>query len=186
MTPRDETRDAARRHLNEDPTLSLGDLAARMGIARATLHRHFSTREALLTEIGRASLDSWEASQRRCEQQAAIDSGDPGRLRACVEAHLRDCVVDAEEFGFALTDHFLSHSAELVERAAALERLDVALYAAAQQAGVLRPDLPAAWLSHAVWGLMLGSRNALRGGDVARRQLEDIVVSTFLDGAAAR
>ena len=95
-------------------------------------------------------------------------------------------MVDAEEFGFALTDHFLSHSAELVERATALERLDVALYAAAQQAGVLRPDLPAAWLSHAVWGLMLGSRNALRGGDVARRPLEDIVVSTFLDGTAAR
>ncbi len=186
MTQRDDARDAARRHLNEDPTLSLGDLAARIGIARATLHRHFSTREALLTEIGTASLDSWEESQQRSEQAAVIASGDPVRLRACIEQHLRDCVADAEEFGFALTDHFLSHSPELVERATGLEKLDVALYAAAQQAGVLRSDLPAAWLSHAVWGLMIGSRNALRAGDVARRPLEDIVISTFLDGVCVR
>lgn len=186
MTQRDDLRDAARHHLNEDPTLSLGELAARIGIARATLHRHFSTRESLLTEIGSASLDSWEDSQRRSDQAAVTASGDPARLRACIETHLRDCVADAEEFGFALTDHFLSHSPDLVERASRLEQLDVALYAAAQQAGVLRADLPAAWLSHAVWGLMLGSRNALRAGDVARRPLEDIVVSTFLDGASAR
>lgn len=186
MTQRDDLRDAARRHLNEDPTLSLGELASRMGIARATLHRHFSTREALLSDIGGASLDSWEASQQRTEQAAVTASGDPALLRACLEQHLRDCVADAEEFGFALTDHFLSHSPELVARANRLEELDVALYTAAQRAGVLRPDLPAAWLSHAVWGLMLGSRNALRAGVVARRPLEDIVVSTFLDGACAR
>ena len=43
----------------------------------------------------------------------------------------------------------------VVLRARALEPL----YAAAQQAGVLRRDLPPAWLSHAVWGLINTARN---------------------------
>jgi hypothetical protein len=83
MQSRDEVLDAALRCLKTDPTASMGDVAAAVGIGRATLHRHF-------------------------------------------------------------------------------------------------------WLGHASYGLLIASREALQAGDVARRALADLAITTFLDGAAAR
>ena len=49
MTKRDQILGAAQRLLNVDPAAPRGAIAEAGGISRATLHRHFPTREALLT-----------------------------------------------------------------------------------------------------------------------------------------
>ena len=57
--------------------------------------------------------------------------------------------------------------------------------AAAQAAGVLRDDVSPRWLSQACYGLLVAARDALRAGDVPRRDLDAVVSSFFLHGASA-
>ncbi|MCD4534710.1 TetR/AcrR family transcriptional regulator [Nocardioides sp. cx-169] len=186
MQTRDEVLDAALRCLIADPTASLGEVAGAIGIGRATLHRHFASREALLHEIGQRALDRWERGQAEADMAGATHSGDAAVIEACLRRMLATFVRDAEDFSYALTDPCMVVMPDLLARMSALQELEVAFFAAAQEAGVLRRDVPAAWLSHTTYGLLIASRDALQAGDVARRGLADLVVSTFLQGVAGR
>ncbi|MDT9595385.1 TetR/AcrR family transcriptional regulator [Nocardioides zeae] len=185
MATRDDVLGAALRHLNTDATASMAAIAEAAGISRATLHRHFAKREALVRELGERSLDRWERTQDEAGIDAAGASGDAERIRDCATAMLTQLVADADEFGFTLVDEFLCTEPALLERTDRLFDREVAFWAAAQDAGVLRRDVPARWIGHAAYGLLVASRDAIRSGDVAPRDLAPLVLSTFLDGASA-
>ena len=182
MGSRDDLLAAVQRRLNADPTASMADLAEAAGVGRATLHRHFASREDLLRDIGTRSLDRWEQSLDAAGVAAAVGSGD----RATVEAALRDVVArfvaDSDDFGFALTDTFMLHDPDHKARSEQLFDREVTLYAAAQATGLLRPEVPARWIGHTVYGLLVAARDALDTGDVARRGLADLVLDTLLSG----
>jgi AcrR family transcriptional regulator len=161
-------------------------VAKAAGVGRATLHRYFATREALLTEIGTRSLDRWESRLRDRDVAATAASGDTDRIAACLEGLVADFVADADDFGFALTDSYMCAEPALAARADALFAEEVVFYAAAQAAGLLRADVPPRWLGHAMYGVLVAARDALRGGDVARRDLDALVLATFLTGNGAR
>lgn len=186
MATRAEILASAQRHLNVDPGASMAVLAAASGVGRATLHRHFATREDLLHEIGARSLDRWEESLIAAGRADAVASADPERILACLRDMLSRFVADSDEFGFALTDSYMTSAPGLLARSDDLVDLEVELYAAAQAAGVLRTDVSPRWISHAVYGLLVAAREALRNGDVPRRDLDELVLSTFLTGGQAR
>ncbi|MFC5751942.1 TetR/AcrR family transcriptional regulator [Actinomadura rugatobispora] len=178
---------AATRHLNRDPGASMADLAKAIGISRATLHRHFATRETLLHHIAERALDRWERVQDEAEIDDAAASGDPARVAASLRALLRGFLPLIDEHGFALTVHLVAaylaaDVSALEERSERLEEREIALYAAAQRAGVLRADLPARWVSDALFGLLIGLRDGLARGDVAPRDIERLLFTTFFDG----
>lgn len=184
MSTWDTVLGAAQRLLTTDPTASMAQIAAAAGVGRATVHRHFASREELLHEIGRRSLDTWAASLASVADAAG--SGDAVRIRAALEDLIAQFVADAETAGIALTDPTVINEPTLRARAEVLFAEEVALYAAAQAAGVLRADVPARWLGHTVYGLLVSVRDALVAGDVARRDAVDLVRSTFFEGGAAR
>lgn len=186
MASREEILAAAQRHLNVDPGASMAVLAAAAGVGRATLHRHFASRDELLHEIGARSLDRWADSLVAAGRAEAVASADPERILACLREMLSRFVADSDDFGFALTDSYMTSDPTLLARSDALVDLEVELYAAAQAAGVLRADVPPRWLGHAVYGLLVAAREALRGGDVPRRDLDELVLSTFLSGGQHR
>ncbi|MFC9976898.1 TetR/AcrR family transcriptional regulator [Spirillospora sp. NPDC127200] len=186
MRNEEEILGAATRQLNERPTASMAEIAEAIGISRATLHRHYASREALLRVLGERATARWEQSQDAAGIDGAAASGDPARLREALHTMLAAFVTDADEYGFALTDHFLAGLPDLVSWADRLEEREVAFYAACQAAGVLRADLPPRWVSNAVYGFMIAVRESLRNGDVARRDIEKLLITTFLSGAGAR
>lgn len=185
MVTRDDVLDGALRHLNVDPTASMGAIAEAAGVSRATVHRHFDSREALVRELCGRSLDRWEESQLAAGTAEATAAQDVELCRAALDCLISAYVTDAEDFGFALTDCFVDVDPELRTRTEALFELDVAFLATAQEVGVLRRDLPARWIGHTLYGLSVAARDALRNGDVARRDLDALVRTTFLDGASA-
>lgn len=186
MATRDEILAAAQRHLNVDPRASMAVLAAAGGVGRATLHRHFASRDDLLHVLGTRSLDRWQASLDAADAEGAAASGDATRIEACLRDLLSRYLADHDDFGFALTDSFLTSAPDLLLRSDGLLDREVELYVAAQACGVLRDDVPPRWLGHAVYGLLVAAREAVRDGDVARRDLDETVISTFFTGGGTR
>lgn len=185
MDTRERILVAAQRHLNQHPTASLADLAAAADVGRATLHRYFAGRDDLLEELGSRSIDRWEQSLTEAGVDTAAASGDADTIRACLTDLLPRYVADSDDFGFALTDTFLLSSSVHMARTQQLFDREVAFYAAAQRAGVLRDDVPPVWLGHAVYGLLVAAREALRLGDLPRRGLEDLVLTTLISGGGS-
>ena len=52
--------DVAAEVLVADPAASLAEVAEAAGIGRTTLHKHYATRDDLLTAVGNRALDLWE------------------------------------------------------------------------------------------------------------------------------
>lgn len=183
---RDQILGSAQRLLNVDAAASMGAIAESGGISRATLHRYFPTRESLLTELGTRSLDRWQQRLDAGSAEQVAADADPDRIAASISDLVRGYVEDAHDFGFALTDHFILNDASLRERTEHLTSREAALWATAQEAGVLRVDLAPRWICHAVYGLLVAGREADRLGNVASRDLADLVLSTFLTGVDGR
>lgn len=184
MADRTDVLTAAQRALNADPAASMAAVAAAAGISRATLHRHFDSREALLIELGTRSLDQWEQRLDQVDVESLASAPEAVRIRAALEVLVLGYVDDSDGFGFALTDQVILASAALEQRTQVLADREAALFAAAQSVGVLRTDLPARWFGHAIYGLLVSGREAVRVGDVARRDVGRLVLSSLLAGIA--
>lgn len=182
MATRDQLLDAALTALNRQPTATMGEIATAVGSSRATLHRHFSSREALIAEIAVRAVDRWELTQEQAGIREASESTDPAVIAAALDALLRQYALDAADFGIVLTDDFAASAPEMKERGLAIVEREVVFYAQAQKVGVLRADLPPRWIADVVYGLMVSARESMRWGNVARRDLSDLVVDTFLKG----
>ena len=182
---RNDVLGAAQRLLNSDPGASMSTIAEAAGVSRATLHRHFDSREALLVELGTRSLDQWEQRLDDADAEGVAASGDADRIRTAIQSLVLGYVDDADDHGFALTDHVILANAAITERTQRLADREGVLLAAAQAAGVLRADLPLRWLGHAIYGQLVAGREAVRLGDVARRDVPRLVLSTLLTGVAA-
>lgn len=183
---RDTVLAAAQRLLVTDPTASMAQIATAAGVGRATVHRHFASREELLREIGVRSLDRWAEGMEIAGVAAAAASADAATIRGCLAELVDQYVADAEAFGIALTDPTVVNDPALKERAEVLFAEEVHLWVAAQEAGVLRADVPARWLGQSLYGLLIAIRDALVAGDVARRDAAALVHSTFLAGGGVR
>ena len=179
---REQVIAAAIRLLNDDPGSSMADLAAAAGISRASLHRHFASRDDLLAELGEQALARWRAAQDEADIDGAAAAGEPARIDRALRELLSRFVEDVEEHGFALTDHLMARVPQLAARGEELETREVAFYEAGRTAGVLRADLPARWISSTVYGLLLAARDSERRGHVARAEVVRVVIETFLHG----
>lgn len=181
---REQILTAAIRHLNEDPTASMAELAEAVGISRATLHRHFSSRDELMVALGHRALAEWAQAQEAAGVAEGAASTDPEEIRRVLDALLGRLIEVADAYGFGLTDHAMAVHPDLLRRSDELEEREVALFAAAQRAGLLRADLPPRWISNAVFGLLVAVRESLRRGEVARRDVHHLLTTTFFQGVA--
>ncbi|WP_157245696.1 TetR/AcrR family transcriptional regulator [Nonomuraea typhae] len=181
----DEIVNAAIRHLNMVPAASMAEIAQAAGISRATLHRHFSTRDDLLHEMGVRAMDSWAHVHESVGLSEGMKAGlDADGIKDLLDRLLIKTLDSIDEHGFALTENALSGYEDLVRRAEELEKVEIALFAAAQRAGVLRAELPVRWVSNTVYGLLVAIRDSLRRGDVARRDIPTLFLDTFYRGTS--
>ncbi|MFG2911354.1 TetR/AcrR family transcriptional regulator [Kitasatospora sp. NPDC048298] len=178
-TDRDTVLEAAVGVLSRRPTAHLDEIARAAGISRATLHRLFPGRDALIREIGLLGLRRFATALDTAE----VEQGDAeAALRRLVDASVPDATLCA----------FLAGENQLYEHDDINDLWEVqiarlhALFLRGQQQGVFRIELSAAWLSEAFFDLVAGVGWAIQDGRLAPRDAAFSLAELFLGGALRR
>lgn len=138
--------EAAERVLARDPAATMEEIAAAAGVARTTVHRRFSTREALI-----ASLAVWAGRQL----EAAVDEARPDTtppLVALYQATANVLRVKAS-WGFSM-DSALAKGDEVEEiQRRILDTCD-RLFRRLRDSGALRADVDPVWARRVYYALI--------------------------------
>ena len=167
--------DAAIATLAGNPDATTATIADAAGVSRATLHRHFPGRQALIDEIGLLAIR---------ETDAAVSAIDHTNMNSA------DYLLAVFEAVVPLGDryHFLAVTApgaagEEVRAAYARQMRDVEEMVRWMAGdGTLAPDVPADWAALAFDSLIYTAWTAVRDGAVAPRQAAALACRTFLSG----
>jgi TetR/AcrR family transcriptional repressor of mexCD-oprJ operon len=169
--------DAATRLLAVNPGASTQEIAEAAGISRASLHRFFPTRDALVEEIAAVAVARVGAALTA----ACLDES--SALEAI--ARLTETIVPiVHQFAFLATQTQLRRSETRHAEDRTVDLTLLQLFHRGQMEGALRTDLPVAWLLHAYGWLLYATAVATRQGDVAPREAARLALSQFVDGAA--
>jgi AcrR family transcriptional regulator len=166
---------------------STREVAKLLGIQKATLYYHVESKEDLLFAICQSSL-----TQIRSDVETAIrDSHDPlERMQLLIRSHIESLLRDAEEHSTTFTEmHALSEERfdQIMKLRDAYENMVRSELQQAQDAGTLRQDIEAKYLSLALLGIM--NRVTVwyrRGGPLSPNQIGRLLSVLFLAGAGAR
>jgi len=168
---------AARVVFQKNPGASLDDVAAAAGVGRATLFRHFKTKTELQRAVFVRALHEVEAAIEALGLKPAR-----GTAKAQLSLLLRTLLSVGAELRFILS------AAELFEEpsvVAAAERVYAhvdPVFAAAVREGVLRDDVPLAWLRATAEAVLHAAWFEVEAGHLARTAAAELVETTILHG----
>ncbi|MEV4923520.1 TetR/AcrR family transcriptional regulator [Streptomyces roseoverticillatus] len=164
--------------LTRKATASMDEIAKAAGIGRATLHRHFAGRDALVRALEELGIQQFEQAL----DAARIEEGDAaGAVRRLID--------EAEPVAGMLA--FLFTENQLYENGTneGWNRLDTRvqqLFRRGQEDGSFRLDLTPAWLTEALYGLIGTGAWAVQDRRVAAKDMPRMVAELLLGGAERR
>lgn len=169
--------DAAIRLWSVNPGASLQEVAVRAGVGRATLHRHFHGREALLAEVAHTCLDEMRAAVGALLAPAASARE---RLRGMFEA----VIPLGDRYSFLQREPVADEEAVAGYRA----QLDwvAALVADLKAEGDIAAEVPSAWVVAQIDQLVWTAWNETARGRVAAADAASLAVRTLLEGLGGK
>lgn len=167
---------AAAALLTRKATATMDEVARAAGIGRATLHRHFAGRDALVRALEELGLQELEAAHDRARTEEGPADEAVRRLVAEVEPV-------APLLSFLVTENQLFEGDQQNEGWARLDARVSALFRRGQEQGVFRIDLTPAWLTEAFYGLIGSGAWAVQDGRVAAKDFQYMIVELLLGGA---
>ncbi|MFI5679668.1 TetR/AcrR family transcriptional regulator [Streptomyces cellulosae] len=176
---RDHVLRSAAALLTRKATATMDEVAKAAGISRATLHRQFAGRDALVRALEALGISECEAAL----DAAALDDGPASEA---VRRLVRELQPAAALLAFLYTENQLF---EGEEQNAGWSRIDdrvAALFRRGQEAGEFRIDLTPGWLTEALYGLLASAAWAVTEGRVARNDFTHMIVELLLGGALRR
>lgn len=162
--------------LTRKATATMDEVARAAGISRATLHRHFAGREALV----RALEDLGLRQLGEALDAARLDEG-------AAEEALRRLVAATEPvagfLAFLVTENQLFEGEQVNEGWNRIDARISALFQRGQETGEFRIDLTPAWLTEALYGLIGSGAWSVQEGRVAANDYQYMIVELLLGGA---
>ncbi|MCE7946795.1 MAG: TetR/AcrR family transcriptional regulator [Chloroflexi bacterium CFX4] len=171
--------DAATELLAKRPTASLAEIAEHTRISKATLHRYFASRDALLTALAVRALALVSAALADCRLS---EGAAPAALRRLIEA----LIPLGDKFYFLLNEHLWNVHPDLVAAEQATEVPIMQLIQRGQAEGSLRADLPVAWIMYTLEFTVFAAWQAIYDGNIARRDAAHLVLESLLGGIIAK
>ncbi|TJZ41916.1 TetR/AcrR family transcriptional regulator [Streptomyces piniterrae] len=161
--------------LTRRATTPMDEIARAAGISRATLHRHFAGRDALIRALEDLGIEQFTQAM----DAARLDEGNAADA-------LRRLIAEAEPvagvLAFLFTENQLFESGEINAGWALLDDRITALFRRGQEQGDFRIDLSSAWLTEAFYGLIGAGAWAVHEGRVARNDLNHSIAELLLGG----
>lgn len=162
--------------LTRKSTATMDEVARAAGIGRATLHRHFAGRDALVRALENLGIQEFGAAL----DAAALDEGTSEealrRLVAAVEP-------SAGLLSFLVTENQLFEGDEVNEGWSRLDAWVSAFFLRGQERGEFRIDLTPAWLTEALYALISSGAWTVQTGRVAGQDFQHMIVELLLGGA---
>lgn len=173
--------EVAARLLGEEPHAGMAEVATAAGVSRATVYRHFPSREVLLSSIRQQALEHGEAALTACR----LDTGSAtDALRRLVRVWLEL----AERYSFAQLAAQpgvnATPEAREYQRRAFGEPLS-ALIARGQAEGEFAPGMPPEWAARVFGAVVLAGARSISDGSLSRADAPDVVADTLLSGLQA-
>lgn len=165
--------------LTRKSTATMDEVAKAAGISRATLHRHFAGREALVRALEALGIE---------ECGAALDAArlDEGTAEEALRRFLKEIEPAAGLLAFLYTENQLFEGEEQNEGWSRLDDRVCALFRRGQFSGEFRIDLTPAWLTEALFGLLASGVWVVQSGKGAPRDFHHMIVELLLGGALRR
>lgn len=159
--------------LNANVGASMSEIAIRAGVGRATLHRHFSSKDELVAAIAVDCMDELENAigERLVKGMPALD-----RLRVMLEA----TIPLGDRFAF-LSSQMAGTDASYARYRAELDWVE-RLVDRLKTEGVVAADVPTAWLVAQIDQLIWTAWREISAGRLAPRDAPELALRTFLDG----
>jgi len=159
----------------DQPRASMGQLAAMAGVSRATLSRHFPSRDDMMLAMAETGISSAEAALSR----ARPHEGPPEQaLRRLIE----ELLPIAELYAFI--DQQMHSDAAVEARVQPLQASLITLFQHWQETGVLRVDLTAPWMVESMSALLCSAATMIRTGRLARQDAAQSVFELLWKGAS--
>lgn len=165
--------------LTRKSTATMDEVARAAGISRATLHRYFAGRDALVRALEALGIE---------ECESALDAArlDEGTAQEALRRFVSEIEPAAGLLAFLYTENQLFEGEEQNEGWARLDARIAALFRRGQASGEFRIDLTPAWLTEALYGLMASGAWAVAEGRLARKDFTYMIVELVLGGALRR
>jgi AcrR family transcriptional regulator len=167
---RDAILEAAVQVLGAQPEAGIAEVAAAAGVGRATVYRHFPSREELIEAL----REHARAEARERFAAARVDEGDPvAALERMVAAMLAlgdryRVIFPPDQQGQRRSEVLLKPLSRLIARA--------------QVEGAIDPELPASWVIAALRGLLRGAVTEIEARRLPRDAAARRIVQTLVRG----
>ncbi|WP_246259573.1 TetR/AcrR family transcriptional regulator [Streptomyces typhae] len=176
---RDQVLRRAAAQLTRKGSSTMDEVARAARISRATLHRHFAGRDALIRALEELGIQECEAAMgaARLGEDSAQDA-----LRRLI----REIEPAAGLLAFLVTENQLFEGDAQHEGWARLDVRIAELFRRGQESGEFRIDLSAAWLTEALYGLVGSGAWAVLDGRVAAKDISYMIAELLIGGAQRR
>ncbi|MFF3754269.1 TetR/AcrR family transcriptional regulator [Streptomyces sp. NPDC002018] len=172
---RDQVLRTAAALLTRKATATMDEVARASGIGRATLHRHFAGRDALVKALEQLGIQ---------EMETALDAArlDEGTAAEALRRLVGRIEPSAGLLAFLLTENQLFEG-EVSDGWARIDARCSALFRRGQERGEFRIDLSHVWLTEALYGLISAGAWVTQDGRVATKDFQYMIVELLLGGA---
>ncbi|KUF14078.1 TetR/AcrR family transcriptional regulator [Streptomyces silvensis] len=176
---RDQVLRRAAAQLTRKGSSTMDEVARAARISRATLHRHFAGRDALIRALEELGIQECEAAMdaARLGEDSAQDA-----LRRLI----KEIEPAAGLLAFLVTENQLFEGDAQHEGWARLDVRIAELFRRGQESGEFRIDLSAAWLTEALYGLVGSGAWAVLDGRVAAKDISYMIAELLIGGAQRR
>lgn len=168
--------EAAFQMFSKNPGASLGDVADYAGVGRATLHRHFSSRDTLMLELAQIALSELnDAVNASVVDAASHTEGLRLSLQAVIPLANRQWFLSHE----TMTDDPELAAAYAADIKALHDEIELA-----KSEGSIAEELPTKWVAEVYENLIYAAWTMVREEEATPTQAADLAWRTFLRGVS--